>query len=103
MKAFRQGDLHVLVATDVASRGLDIDDVSHVVNYDIPEDAEVYVHRVGRTARMGREGKAFTLVTRDQGGELTDIEMLINRMIEQHDLSDFEPSPEPSHGRRKRR
>ncbi len=78
MESFRQGKLHVLVATDLASRGLDIDDISHVINYDIPEDPEVYVHRIGRTARMGQPGKAFTLVTPEQGEELTRIEILIN-------------------------
>ncbi|WP_320046821.1 DEAD/DEAH box helicase [uncultured Ilyobacter sp.] len=81
LKAFRQGEIHVMVATDLASRGLDVMEVSHIVNYDIPEDASVYVHRVGRTARMGQSGYALTFVTRDQGNELTAIEMLINREL----------------------
>ena len=81
LKSLRAGDLKVLVATDLASRGLDVLDVSHVVNYDITEDPAVYVHRVGRTARMGREGYALTFVTREQGKELTAIEMLINKEI----------------------
>ncbi|HUU21521.1 MAG TPA: DEAD/DEAH box helicase [Phycisphaerae bacterium] len=89
MESFRSGKLHVLVATDLASRGLDIDDISHVINYDIPEDPEVYVHRVGRTARMGRHGKAFTFVTPEQGEELTRIEMLINCEISCHKLEGF--------------
>jgi ATP-dependent RNA helicase RhlB len=62
LKNFREGRMEILVATDVASRGLDIDDVSQVVNYDVPRDPETYVHRIGRTARAGRTGKAFTLV-----------------------------------------
>jgi ATP-dependent RNA helicase DeaD len=62
LKQFRAGELHLLVATNVASRGLDIPEVSHVINYDIPEDAETYVHRIGRTARAGRGGKAITFV-----------------------------------------
>ncbi len=78
MESFRNGKLHILVATDLASRGLDIDDISHVINYDIPEDPEVYVHRIGRTARMGQAGEAITFVTPEQGEELTRIEILIN-------------------------
>ena len=81
LKAFRQGEIHVMVATDLASRGLDVMEISHIVNYDIPEDPSVYVHRVGRTARMGQYGYALTFVTRDQGAELTAIEMLINREL----------------------
>ena len=62
LRSFREGKLPLLVATNVASRGLDIPEVSHVINYDIPEDAETYVHRIGRTARAGRDGKAITFV-----------------------------------------
>jgi len=62
LRSFREGQLPLLVATNVASRGLDIPEVSHVINYDIPEDAETYVHRIGRTARAGRDGKAITFV-----------------------------------------
>ena len=71
---FRGGKFDVLIATDLASRGIDVADISHIINFDIPEDPEVYVHRVGRTARMGATGKAFTFVTRDQGDELTRVE-----------------------------
>jgi len=96
MKNFRTGKFDVLIATDLASRGIDVADISHIINYDVPEDPEVYVHRVGRTARMGAAGKAFTLVSRDQGDELTRIENLINMVITQATLEGFEPSPTPS-------
>jgi ATP-dependent RNA helicase DeaD len=95
MKSFRGGKFDVLIATDLASRGIDVADISHIINYDIPEDPEVYIHRVGRTARMGAGGKAFTLVTRDQGEELTRIEALINMVITQATVEGFEPRPQP--------
>jgi ATP-dependent RNA helicase DeaD len=81
----RAGRLKVLVATDLASRGLDVTGVSHIVNYDIPADPAVYVHRIGRTARMGNSGHALTLVTPEQGRELTDIEILIDRQLDRVD------------------
>jgi superfamily II DNA/RNA helicase len=96
MKSFRGGKFDVLVATDLASRGIDVADISHIINYDIPEDPEVYVHRVGRTARMGAEGKAFTFVARDQGDELTKVEGLINMVIAKAMLEGWEPNPPPA-------
>jgi superfamily II DNA/RNA helicase len=96
MKSFRGGKFDVLIATDLASRGIDVADISHIINFDIPEDPEVYVHRVGRTARMGAGGKAFTFVTRDQGDELTKVENLINMVIPQATVEGFEPRPTPS-------
>jgi ATP-dependent RNA helicase DeaD len=96
MKNFRGGKFDVLIATDLASRGIDVADISHIINYDIPEDPEVYVHRVGRTARMGAAGKAFTLVTPQQGEELTKVENLINMVIPLAQLEGFTPSPTPS-------
>ena len=92
LQQFREGKFPLLIATDVASRGLDIDDITHVVNYDIPNNADDYVHRVGRTARMGKEGAAVTLVTMDDGPFLTDIEKLINKQIEQRTFPGFELS-----------
>ena len=88
----RAGRLNVLVATDLASRGLDVTGVSHIVNYDIPADPAVYVHRIGRTARMGNSGHALTFVTPEQGRELTEIEMLINQELNQVDSSDLAPA-----------
>jgi superfamily II DNA/RNA helicase len=96
MKGFRHGKFDVLIATDLASRGIDVADISHIINYDIPEDPEVYVHRVGRTARMGAAGKAFTLVEKHQGDELTKIENLINMEIPLAQVEGYEPRPQPS-------
>jgi len=78
---FRAGKFPYLIATDVAARGIDISDVSHVINFDIPENAEDYVHRIGRTARMGKRGRAVTFVTPEDGQFLTGIEKLINQII----------------------
>jgi len=78
MKNFRSNDVRYLVATDVVGRGIDITNVSHIINYDIPELSDDYVHRVGRTGRMGRQGVAFSFVTPEQGDELTRIEQKIN-------------------------
>jgi superfamily II DNA/RNA helicase len=66
LKAFREGEIDVLVATDVAARGIDIDDITHVINYQIPEDEQAYVHRIGRTGRAGKTGIAITLVDWDE-------------------------------------
>jgi superfamily II DNA/RNA helicase len=96
MKSFRGGKFDVLVATDLASRGIDVADISHIINYDIPDDPEAYVHRVGRTARMGAGGKAFTFVSRDQGPELTKVENLINMIVPQATIEGFEPRPTPA-------
>ena len=82
---FRDGKLQLLVASDVAARGLDIPDVSHVFNFDVPIHAEDYVHRIGRTGRAGRSGKSFTLVDKTDAKYLSAIEKLINETIEWHD------------------
>jgi ATP-dependent RNA helicase DeaD len=78
MKNFRAGEIRFLVATDVVGRGIDITNISHIINYDVPELSDDYVHRVGRTGRMGKQGVAFTLVTPEQGSELSAIEQKIN-------------------------
>ena len=92
MDRFRKRSIRVLVATDLAARGLDIRDVSHIINYDLPDDCEVYVHRIGRTARMGAGGRAITLVRPDEGKELTKVEKLINKEIRAENLAGFTPS-----------
>ncbi|MEM7488181.1 MAG: C-terminal helicase domain-containing protein, partial [Pseudomonadota bacterium] len=81
LEAFASGDAPVLVATDVAARGLDIPVVKHVYNYELPNVPETYVHRIGRTARAGREGAAITLCAPDEMGELKDIEKVIKGEI----------------------
>jgi len=96
MDKLREGGLTVLVASDLASRGLDVDDISHVINFDIPEDPEIYVHRIGRTARAGRDGVAWTFVCPDQGELLTNIESLANIEIPVSAYSDFQPGSVPS-------
>ena len=96
MKGFRNSKFDVLVATDLASRGIDVADISHIINYDVPDDPEAYVHRVGRTARMGASGRAFMFVSKDQGDELTKIESLINMVIPVGKIEGFEPSPTPA-------
>jgi ATP-dependent RNA helicase DeaD len=83
MKRFREGTADLLIATDVAARGLDVEHVSHVVNYDIPQTPETYVHRIGRTGRAGREGTAVTLVQPRERQLLRAIERLVGRSIEQ--------------------
>jgi len=94
LSSFRDGKLKFLVASDVAARGLDIPDVSHIFNFDVPIHAEDYVHRIGRTARAGRSGKAFTIVTRADAKYVDAIERLIGQSIEWHDgdLSTVTPS-----------
>ena len=77
LDAFRKGEEHILIATDIAARGIDIPDVSLVVNYDVPTTPEAYVHRIGRTARAGREGRAITLCAPEEQKHLRDIEKLI--------------------------
>jgi ATP-dependent RNA helicase DeaD len=91
MENFRSGRLRFLVATDIAGRGIDVSGISHIINYDIPEFSDDYVHRVGRTGRMGREGVAFSFVRPEQGGELTRIEQRINRILIRDDIPGFQP------------
>jgi ATP-dependent RNA helicase RhlE len=86
---FRDGRLRVLVATDVMSRGIDVDDISHVVNYDVPTNPEDYVHRIGRTARAGASGTAFTFVSIMEFPDLDAIEMLIDAEIPVENLEGF--------------
>jgi ATP-dependent RNA helicase DeaD len=90
MAQFRQGSVRYLIATDVVGRGIDVTSISHIINYDLPEFCDDYVHRVGRAGRMGREGVAFSFVTPEQGSELTRIEMRINRLLKRGELEGFQ-------------
>ena len=85
LRAFSSGKARVLVATDIAARGIDVDDISHVINYDIPDDPESYVHRIGRTARAGREGVAYSFCDAQERDRLRDVEKLIRMRIDVFD------------------
>jgi ATP-dependent RNA helicase RhlE len=89
LKSFKNGQTRVLVATDVAARGIDIDSVSHVINYDVPEAPEDYVHRIGRTGRAGNKGRAITLLTSAEEHSMRAIERLTGQSVERVLLPDF--------------
>lgn len=94
---FRMGKCQILVATDIAARGLDVETISHVINYDIPDTADTYIHRIGRTGRAEREGDAMTLITHQDGGIVRDIERTLGSTIERRRLEDFNYNlPAPS-------
>ena len=107
MLAFRAMKIDVLVATDIVARGIDIDDIAMVINYDVPRDPEDYVHRIGRTARAGRSGKAFTLVNAKDRFALRNIEKLLEKKVPVQDLPEGmeapkeEPESPKKKGRRK--
>ncbi|MGZ5200614.1 MAG: helicase-related protein, partial [Telluria sp.] len=90
---FKDGSLQVLVATDIAARGIDIDQLPHVVNYDLPNVPEDYVHRIGRTGRAGATGEAVSLVCVDEHQMLKDIEKLIKQTLPRDVIPGFEPDP----------
>jgi len=95
MRDFRDGKVRILVATDVVGRGIDVSSISHIINFDIPEFCDDYVHRVGRTGRMGREGVAYTFVTPEEGNELTRVECRINRLLKRAEISGFDDREAP--------
>jgi ATP-dependent RNA helicase DeaD len=90
MKKFRDGEVVYLVATDVVGRGIDVTGISHIINYDLPDDVENYVHRIGRTGRMGKDGAAFAFVMPEEGKLLTRIEEFINMQIAEDRIEGFE-------------
>ena len=93
LAGFKQGEIRVLVVTDIAARGLDIDQLPHVVNYELPNVPEDYVHRIGRTGRAGREGEAISLVCVDEHKLLRDIEKLLKKPIDAQIIEGYEPDP----------
>ena len=101
---FKSGKAKVLVATDIAARGIDIEQLPHVVNFDLPQVAEDYVHRIGRTGRAGQKGEAISLVCADEFSQLVDIEHLIGTTLERELFDGFEPDhnlPESKLGMKK--
>ena len=94
MSDFREGKIRILIATDVVGRGIDVTGISHIVNFDTPTFCDDYIHRVGRTGRMGKDGiadgVAYTFVTPEEGGELTRIEIRINKLLIRDEIRDFE-------------
>lgn len=91
LNAFKNGEIQTLVATDVAARGIDIEELPYVVNYELPHTPEDYVHRIGRTGRAGNLGNAVSLVSADETGFLADIEKLINKSVTRYIVPGFEP------------
>jgi ATP-dependent RNA helicase RhlE len=103
MEGFRDGSYRILAATDIAARGIDVCRVSHVINYDVPDTAETYIHRIGRTGRASRQGDAFTLVAPEEEGMMRSIEQLLRKPLERRTLADFDygvPGPVWGHGSR---
>lgn len=96
MNKFRRGSIDILVATDVAARGLDVDDIDLVINYDIPQDEEYYVHRIGRTARAGREGIAISFVTNRDNNKMRNIQRYANIKIKRNDVPTLKDMEETS-------
>jgi superfamily II DNA/RNA helicase len=105
LEAFKAGEVDILVATDVAARGLDIADLPAVFNFDVPFNAEDYVHRIGRTGRAGASGVAVTLVTRSDARLMADLEKLLKRTIELSpiELEDTRPGARPERSERPER
>ncbi|NOX15789.1 MAG: DEAD/DEAH box helicase [Epsilonproteobacteria bacterium] len=91
LRDFKAGTIRVLVATDIASRGLDIEELPHVINYELPGDAEDYIHRIGRTGRAGSEGEAISLVCKEEKSVLKDIEKLLKYALKVEFFEGFEP------------
>lgn len=95
LRQFKAGEIRVLVATDIAARGIDIDKLKHVINYDIPNIAETYVHRIGRSGRAGEEGTAISLCEPEENAYIKDIERLINQKIKRIDENPFPQTEKP--------
>jgi len=103
MEDFRNGRTRILVATDLAGRGLDIDGVTHIINFDVPEDPYTYFHRIGRTGRAGKSGTAVTIVSADQSADFRTIETMADYQIERFEIGKLERSPFSPRNERPRR
>lgn len=96
LKGFREGRYQVMVATDIAARGLDVEGISHVINYDMPDTSDAYIHRIGRTGRMERTGDAFTLVTPEDEGMVRTLEKIMGQKLERRKMENFDYSKVPA-------
>lgn len=98
LRGFKTGHFRIMVATDIAARGLDIDSISHVINFDMPDTADAYIHRIGRTGRAQRTGDAFTLITPEDNDMIRQLERIMGGPIKRETLPDFDYSlPAPKH------
>jgi ATP-dependent RNA helicase RhlE len=96
IEGFRNGSIKILVATDIASRGIDILRISHVINYDMPKSTDDYIHRIGRTGRVEKSGDALTFVTKEDAQKIIDLERILNKPFERVTLEGFDyTKPEP--------
>ncbi|MGE5641398.1 MAG: helicase-related protein, partial [Byssovorax cruenta] len=99
LHGFKTGHFPIMVATDIAARGLDIDSITHVINYDMPDTADAYIHRIGRTGRAQRTGDAFTLVTDEDRDMIRQLERIMGQPLKRETIPDFDyslPAP-PRH------
>ena len=99
LNGFKDGRYQIMVATDIAARGLDVENISHVINFDMPDTADAYIHRIGRTGRMERTGDAFTLVTTEDGELVRTLEKIMGKPLPRRTMDDFDykaaPPPKP--------
>ncbi|MBN2501205.1 MAG: DEAD/DEAH box helicase [Anaerolineales bacterium] len=105
LNGFKNGQYQIMVATDIAARGLDVDSISHVINFDMPDTADAYIHRIGRTGRAERSGDAFTLVTPDDNDMIRTLEKIMGHKLERQTIKGFDytaAAPPPVSGRRPR-
>ena len=96
LNGFKSGQFQIMVATDIAARGLDVDSISHVINFDMPDTADAYIHRIGRTGRAERNGDAFTLVTPEDEGVIRTLERIMGHKLARMTLQGFDyttPAP----------
>jgi len=100
LDGFRAGDFRIMVATDIAARGIDVLSISHVINYDMPDTTDAYTHRIGRTGRAEQTGEAYTLVTADDVNDVRDVERVLGYRLERRTVPDFDyraPAPARDH------